>query len=363
MSETIVVGWDVGGAHLKAAVVDSSGVVHQVCQQPCPLWQGVFHLNRAFDEILLTMPQQADHHAVTMTGELVDLFATRHEGVRQIINAVSERLPVQSRHIFVGPEGRFKTRLDGQDLDGVASANWLASAQLSAKLVESGLLIDVGSTTTDLLLFDDGRVLTHAYSDRDRLRTEELVYTGVVRTPVMAIADRVPFGGEWVALMAEHFATMSDVYRLCGDLPEPADQLPTADHGEKTPAGSARRLARMLGADMESTKMKSMQRLAGYLQEQQLLMLYRACAKQLSRGLLADQAPLIGAGVGRFLVEVLAARFGRPYRAFGSLFTDGRHQQDEIDISDCAPAVAVAHLLAHEIDGKRNADLIRDQRV
>ncbi len=346
MSEEIVVGWDIGGAHLKAAVAGRAGVVHQLCQEPCPLWQGLSHLHQAFDEILRKIPQQADHHAVTMTGELVDLFATRHEGVREIINAVSECLPAQRLHIFVGHEGLFKTQINDRDLDGVASANWLASAQLSAQLMESGLFIDVGSTTTDLLLFDGGRVLTDAYSDRDRLRTDELVYTGVVRTPVMAITNRVPFTGEWIALMAEHFATMSDVYRLCGELPEQADQLPAADHGEKSPEGSARRLARMLGTDMESTGMKNMRRLAEYLREQQLLMIHRACARHLSRELLPAGAPLVGAGVGRFLVKVLAARFGRPYREFGSLFTNNRQQPHEIDISDCAPAVAVAHLLA-----------------
>ena len=348
MIENIVVGWDIGGAHLKAAVVDRTGIVHQVCQEPCPLWQGLSHLHQAFDVILRRIPQQADHHAVTMTGELVDLFDTRHEGVRQIINAVSEHLPTRRLHIFVGPEGVFRTQIDDRDLDGVASANWLASAQLSAKRMESGLFIDVGSTTTDLVLFDDGRVITHAYTDRDRLRTDELVYTGVVRTPVMAIADRVPFAGDWVALMAEHFATMADVYRLCGELSEQADQLPAADRGEKTPEGSARRLTRMLGTEMESTGLKSMQQLADYLREQQLLILHRACARQLSRDLLPAGAPLVGAGVGRFLVRVLAARFGRPYRAFGSLYTDERCRHGEIDISDCAPAVAVAHLLAHE---------------
>ena len=363
MSETIVVGWDIGGAHLKAAVVDRAGVVHRVFLEPCPLWQGLSHLHQAFDAILQRIPQQADYHAATMTGELVDLFSTRHEGVRQILKAAGEHLPAQRIRIFVGPEGLFKTRLDDRDLDGVASANWLASAQSVAQRMDSGLLIDVGSTTTDFLLFHDGTVLTDAYSDRDRLRTDELVYAGVVRTPVMAVANRVPFAGDWISLMAEHFATMADVYRLCGDLPEQADQQPAADHGEKTPEGSARRLARMLGTDPESTGLKNMRQLAEYLREQQLLMLHRACARQLSRDLLPAGAPLVGAGVGRFLVKELAARFGRPYRTFDSLFTAEYCRQGEIDISYCAPAVAVAHLLAHKIDGGRNADLIRGQRV
>jgi len=45
------------------------------------------------------------------------------------------------------------------------------------------------------------------FSDADRLACEELVYTGVVRTPLMALADRIPFGGQWIPAMAEHFAT------------------------------------------------------------------------------------------------------------------------------------------------------------
>ena len=68
----------------------------------------------------------------------------------------------------------------------------------------------------------------------------------------MALARRAPFAGHWVSLMAEHFATTADVYRLTGDLPEHADMLPSADHGAKNVAASARRLARMLGLDMEA---------------------------------------------------------------------------------------------------------------
>ena len=38
-----IIGWDVGGAHLKAALI-IEGVVTQVEQHVCPLWKGIEYL-------------------------------------------------------------------------------------------------------------------------------------------------------------------------------------------------------------------------------------------------------------------------------------------------------------------------------
>ena len=65
----------------------------------------------------------------------------------------------------------------------------------------------------------------------------------------MAITDAIEFEGLRIPLMAEHFATTADVYRLTGELDERHDQHPSADGAEKTLPGSARRLARMIGRD------------------------------------------------------------------------------------------------------------------
>ena len=81
--------------------------------------------------------------------------------------------------------------------------------------------------------------------------TGELVYTGLVRSFVMAIAERAPFAGRWSPLINENFATMADVHRILGTLPEGADQMATADGRAKTVAASRARLARMVGRDVE----------------------------------------------------------------------------------------------------------------
>src|SRR5665809_88106 len=50
-------------------------------------------------------------------------------------------------------------------------------------------------------------------------------------------------------IAGERFATMADIYRLTGELPEDADPYPAADLRGKTKQESAARLARMLGRD------------------------------------------------------------------------------------------------------------------
>jgi probable H4MPT-linked C1 transfer pathway protein len=225
----------------------------------------------------------------------------------------------------------------------VASANWLATASLLAFYLDEGLLVDVGSTTTDIVPFASRRVLALGFTDYTRLRCGELVYAGVVRTPVMAMARQVPVGGAWVPLMAECFATAADVYRLLGLLPEYADKLPSADRGEKTSPASARRLARMVGSDLEGGGIGRWRAVAAFLAERQLRRLRSTCDRILSRTMLAPDAPLVGAGVGRFVVQALALRLGRPYVDFCEVL-DTANWGKVNNAADCAGAISVAYL-------------------
>src|SRR5205085_9641245 len=144
---------------------------------------------------------------------------------------------------FRPPEEAAKTPIE------VASANWHASARLVGRHIPEALLVDIGSTTADLIPIAAGEPAALGYTDAERLETGELVYTGAVRTPVMALAERVPFRGRLVALMAESFATTADVYRLLDALPPDADQQEAADGRGKSTAETETRLARMVGRD------------------------------------------------------------------------------------------------------------------
>jgi probable H4MPT-linked C1 transfer pathway protein len=178
------------------------------------------------------------------------------------------------------------------------------------------------------------------YGDASRLASGELVYAGVVRTPVMAFGDRIRFEGLCVPPMAEFFATAADVYRLTGELPRGTDQLPAADGGSKTPNASARRLARMIGRDAASAPLESWRRCARNLGALQLDTLLQACEEVASRSRLPATAPLVGAGIGTFVARKLARRARRRYVDFGRLAGGGGSPW----LSYCAPAVAVAVL-------------------
>jgi probable H4MPT-linked C1 transfer pathway protein len=338
-----ILGWDLGGAHLKAALIDGRGCVDDVVQLPCPLWQGLEFLESAIDSVLERVGDSSGlRHAVTMTGELVDLFPDRSRGVKALIDAMCRRFPQASLAIYGGSAGFLNPDNAIKCAFQVASANWLASASWAASRLPEGLLVDVGSTTSDLIPFADKGVLACDHSDHQRLVSQTLLYTGVVRTPLMAVTDKVPFAGEWVHLMAEYFATTADIYRLNGELPEGADLLPSADSGEKSVNGSVRRLARMLGLDADASDLDGWRRVSRYVAEQQLRQIADACERILSRPGLSASAPLVGAGVGRFLVERICRRMDRPYVGFETLFTCGQGKASKV--AECAPAVAVARL-------------------
>lgn len=345
MSDTVI-GWDLGGAHLKAARLGGDGSVEAVVQLPCPLWQGLSHLHQAMSAASARLGDAA-FHAVTMTGEMVDLFPSRAEGVAALVSAVTEHVPSGGLRFFAGSAGFLSPDAALPAAARIASANWLATAGVVADRIRTGLLLDIGSTTADVVAVRDGRVRAWGENDAARLVSGELVYTGVVRTPVMALADRVVFEGESVPLMAEYFATSADVYRLTGELPPDADMHPAADGGEKTVAGSTRRLARMVGRDAESATPSSWRDLADRLRAAQLRRIGHGCDQVLHRERLPADAPIVAAGVGRFLAPEIAARLGRRVLAFARLLPPG--QADPEKVTDCAPAVAVAWLARKQL--------------
>jgi probable H4MPT-linked C1 transfer pathway protein len=243
-----LIGWDIGGAHLKAALLNSQGEVLQVYQQPCLLWKGLAQLESAVEIILAALPAGEKKHAITMTGELVDLFASRDDGVAQILATMQRYLSNEAILIYAGIQGFISIeQISAKHYEAIASANWLASASLVAQKIPAALFVDVGSTTTDILWCENQAVQAVGLTDFQRLQSQELIYTGIVRTAVMAVAQSVFFKGQAVGLMAEYFATMADVYRLTGDLTEAHDQTETADGAEKTVFASAKRLSRMIG--------------------------------------------------------------------------------------------------------------------
>jgi probable H4MPT-linked C1 transfer pathway protein len=283
-----VVGLDIGGANLKAAHVNGTARL-----QPFALWKNPAALPDALRSLLRELPA-FDLLAVTMTGELCDCFASKRDGVHAILDAVE------------AIEGTAPVRVwqtDGQLVDiatararplQTAAANWLALATYAGRFAPSGtaLLVDVGSTTTDIIPLDAGKPIPRGRTDPERLRSRELIYTGVRRTPVCALLG--PDGA------AEFFATTQDVYLVLGKLPEDATDRDTADGRPATVPLAHARLARMVCADLETSTEADRRELALRVCNRQALLI-RQAMEMLAGDLHEPPLTIILSGSGEFL--------------------------------------------------------------
>lgn len=225
-----MIGIDVGGANLK--VVDEEGVhIHY-----CPLWR---ESNLA--EILAEY-KGADA-AVVMSGELADGFFNKAEGIAYIVGAVQRTFP-NAR--FYGTDGRFHSSACPE----LAAANWLASVDYLRRSYPAGMMLDIGSTTADIVpfaRFDELRGLT----DTLRLQRGYLVYTGMLRTPVATLASSAVINGKVTPFSTEYFACSGDAHYVLGNITEAEYTAATPDGKEVSREACLRRLARTVCADLE----------------------------------------------------------------------------------------------------------------
>jgi len=338
-----LIGWDIGGANLKAARIEAGRVV-AAAQLPCAPHLGLAQIETALREMSALLGS-AERHAVTMTAELSDAFPDRDSGVVSIAAIFAREISADTRY-YAGARG-FVDKAGVADCAGaIASANWRASAELVARGLDEALFVDMGSTTTDIVPIRAGKVAALGRDDAGRLAQGELVYTGLLRGDPTAGLSVAPFAGRWTALVGEQFAGMADVHRLLGQIPEDADRLPTADGRPKSLEASRARLARLVGRDLREAAPQQWDALAVFFARAQLRRIEDAIALIASREAAAQGAPIVGAGIGRGLIADFAARESRAYRDFAQFLPATGEAARAA--ADCAPACAVALLLAGE---------------
>ena len=348
MRNTVYCGWDIGGAHLKLACIDAEGDIISASQMASPLWKGIDILKNVLKLASKQLPGTELFHSVTTTAELVDIFSDRHEGVLQIKQELCHVFDEANCFFYAGNAGMVPSSQVENYTNQIASSNWHATASYVSRFVKNGILVDVGSTTTDIIPFRNKCVLNSGNTDFERMQSGELVYTGIVRTPVMAMVESVPYQGYWANIAAENFATMADIYRLTGELIEIDDMMETADGAGKDINDSARRLARMLGTDFTGiNSLPDWKVTARYITEQQLIKIQQALLKVLYRMNSNEETLIIGAGAGRFVVEKLARRNGLKYMDISTLLKVVETIKN--DAARCATAVSVAQVMRSSI--------------
>ncbi len=332
---------DVGGANLKAAHSDGSAR-----SSPFAVWRDPDGLAAALRELAAGFPP-FESVVATTTAELCDCFQTKREGVRRIVAAVVDAFPGRDVR-FWGIDAAFHGSDAIRERPLLAAAsNWLALATVAARLVgdDPAVLIDVGSTTADVIPIANGRVAARGRTDTERLRNGELVYAGVSRTPVCALAVELPFQGVATGLAAESFATTRDVYLVLGDLPEDPTDVDTADGRPATRGRAVDRLARMVCADRETCSVEDSVELAraaeGALFDRLVAAARRACAATVGTPTAA-----VVSGSGEFLARRVAEGLvgaSAAVRSLGGVWSPAA--------SEAACARALLELAAEARDG------------
>ncbi len=335
-----VIGWDIGGAHLKAARAEQGRIV-AVVQLPCTPHLGLAHVERAIRDAALRLGPAA-RHAVTMTAELSDAFHTRAQGVRSVAAMFARESGASDIFYYAGARGFVPPNEVAGAAEAIASANWRASAELVARRSKEALFIDMGSTTTDIIPIRGGALAAQGADDAGRLAHGELAYTGLLRGRPGAFTPLAPVAGRWTPLVDEAFATMADVHRTLGNIPEGADLAPTVDGRSKSRDDSRARLARLVGRDADSCPAAQWDALAAFFARAQLRAIEDQIALIFSRGAVSPDAPIVGAGIGRGVIRRWAESAGRAFRDIAD-FIDAAPEQ-RAAASDCAPAAAVALL-------------------
>lgn len=303
---SVVIGLDIGGANLKVATADG-----RCRSKSFAIWRAPERLG---DELAGVMQELAPWSkvAVTMTAELADCFESKADGVRQVLESVRQvagRAPV----VVWQTGGRFVSLDEALEFPALtAAANWHAQATFLGRHASEGvaLLIDIGSTTTDIIPLRQGVPASKGRTDQDRLTSGELVYTGVRRTPLCALSPSVPVRGVAQRIAAELFATTLDIYLLLGCFAESEGDRETADGRPATIAAAHNRLAHLLCRDRSELTLKEAEAIARWLSAVQRRQICMAI-DQVLRGLAEPCQTLLISGTGSFLIEQIAD--GHPF--------------------------------------------------
>jgi len=309
-----LIGIDVGGANLK--LVDGNRVTIQYC----PIW----------DDAPLTDLLQAfrgahtdPDAAVVMSGELADCFGTKIEGIRFIVESVQEAYPDA---IFYGIDGAFHR----EPVFQLAAANWLAAADLLRVRYPRAVLLDIGSTTTDIIpLTEFSRLL--GLTDLGRLQRGYLLYTGLLRTSLSTQMLSVKVKGAETPTCAEHFAISADAHLVLGHITPRTYSCDPPDRGEKNVGAALRRIARVVCADLDEIGPDEALGIARQFWEAQRDRI-RATADRVVRECGADSVLVAGIGSSLFAREIGGRDLAREMGA----------------VSDALPAYAVKEVALRE---------------
>ena len=313
-----ILGIDIGGANLKVFTGDMVDLYY------CPLWK-----ESPIQEIVRQY-FPAQEVAVVMSGELADSFSSKMEGISFIVQEVLSVFPHAQ---FYGTDGAFHKK----PCIELAAANWLAACNAFCEEFPSAVLVDLGSTTTDIIPLKNAQKLTR-YTDLKRLQDGYLLYLGMLRTPIATLISEVMLGGVSTAISTEFFANAADAHLIMNTITPDLYTCERADGGTTSYGSCVRRISRVVCADPDEIGEDG--------------------ARQIAKTFIERQKEIIVSGVERICAqtqasEIICAGIGAPL--LSSWLTERGFACCIPEYADALPAYGVAMLLLREKERDRTS--------
>lgn len=255
---------------------------------------------------------EIDLITVTMTAELSDAYFSKCDGVKHILGSIESIFPYNDVRVLT-MDGRLLS-IDEARVDPlkVAAANWYATGWLVSKISDTALAMDTGSTTTSIIPVYNGRVVARGMNDLEKLTTGELIYTGALRTNVVAIVHELPYKGILVPVSSEYFAQSGDVHLLLRNIDEKDYNVDTPDGRGVSFEECAARLARVICADLDMLNRDDVISIARYIYDKQIFQVVNGLKKVINNfSIDFREYPAYVTGLGaRFLDEIALRKLG-----------------------------------------------------
>lgn len=333
-----IAGFDIGGANTDLTIIDfEDGEIKniEVDFEYLPMWSNNDDLSHVLIELIekICPVSEIDAVGISMTAELVDAYDTKKDGVLDVVRKCEETFTCPIA--YVGVDGMLSREEIEKTPLKAAAANWIATAQIATLISDNCIFIDTGSTTTDIIPIRDAKECAIGKSDFDRSATGELVYTGTLRTNLASFLDKVELNGKEYRVASELFAQTADVYMVLDLITEKDYICDTFDGEGKSKMDCARRIARVVCADLEMLSMEDIVEMSEFIHQKQV--------EQIADGLRQVHETqnldlIVTTGLGKDILDRPAAELlGLEVKSMGDILSD-----DECTV---APAIGTAVMM------------------
>ena len=341
--KNLYIGWDIGGAHTKYTI--SSDIKDTVeCRIIlCELWKSLSELEDIIKNINIKYKNKFYIiNLISMSAEMCDIFSSREKGVKEILSLFENKGFIN--HIYSKDNGISKFK-SFKNYSSLASTNWMSIPDYLKNMDKNIIAIDIGSTTTDIVLIKNHKCINKRHDDYSGLNTKELLYTGVLRTPIYSVINTLCLNKRIYNIIPENFSTISDIYRLLSVIKKKSDYTDTADGRSKSTKDTLCRISRVFGFDYSSGKNKTIKMLSRKIMSAHLDQISYTIKGHIKDNFSTTKdLKIIGMGIGRILISMISKKNNWKYMSLDQ-YTNIKYNKRLYEPSDAAPSFLLSLLL------------------